>query len=129
LVWFSPELSVTYWPRSNLRALAKQFYSTGVWRGDLTKRDPSHTSRRYFVPPVLVASIVVGLFVAAFGSPIGWAPSVAYLTAVTVIGAFVARLAPVPLVLATMHLSWGIGFIIGYLRGAEGTFDRSRMIK
>ena len=129
LVWFSPELSVTYWPRASWRALAKQFYSTGVWRGDLTKRDPRHASWRYFIPPVLVIALVIGELLAALGFAIGWAPFVAYFTAVIAVGAFVARLAPAPLVLATMHLSWGFGFIIGYLNGAEGTLDRSRVTK
>ncbi|MEY3855930.1 MAG: hypothetical protein RJA45_400 [Actinomycetota bacterium] len=129
LVWFSPELSVTYWPRSSWRALAKQFYSTGVWRGDLTKRDPRHTSWRYFIPPALVVSLVLGELIAALGFPIGWAPFVAYFTSIIAVGAFVARLAPAPLVLATMHLSWGFGFIVGYLKGAEGTLDRSRVTK
>ena len=129
LVWFSPELSVTYWPRSSWQALAKQFYSTGVWRGDLTKRDPKHTSWRYFIPPALVVSLVAGEFIAALGFGIGWAPFLAYFTAIIAIGAFAARLAPVPLVLATMHLSWGAGFIIGFLNGARGTIDRSRVTK
>jgi glycosyltransferase involved in cell wall biosynthesis len=129
LVWFSPELSVTYWPRSSWRALVKQFYSTGVWRGDLTKRDSTHTSWRYFIPPALVVSLVVGEFLAALGFAIGWAPFLAYFSAIIAIGAFAARLAPVPLVLATMHISWGVGFIIGYLNGAEGTLDRSRVSK
>ena len=129
LVWFSPELSVTYWPRSSWRALAKQFYSTGVWRGDLTKRDSARTSWRYFIPPALVISLIFGELIAALGFSIGWAPFVAYFTAIIAIGAFVARLAPAPLVLATMHLSWGFGFIVGYLKGAEGTLDRSRVTK
>ena len=129
LVWFSPELSVTYWPRSSWRALAKQFYSTGVWRGDLTKRDPRHTSWRYFIPPALVISLVLGELIAAFGFAIGWVPFLAYFTSIIAVGAFVARLAPAPLVLATMHLSWGFGFIVGYLKGAEGTLDRSRVTK
>lgn len=129
LVWFSPELSVTYWPRSNWGALVKQFYSTGVWRGDLTKRDPRHTSWRYFIPPALVVSLAAGEFMAALGFGIGWAPFLAYFTAIIVIGALAARLAPVPLVLATMHLSWGTGFIIGFLKGAQGTLDRSRVTK
>ena len=129
LVWFSPELSVTYWPRSSWRALAKQFYSTGVWRGDLTKRDSARTSWRYFIPPALVISLIFGELIAALGFSIGWAPFVAYFTAIIALGAFVARLAPAPLVLATMHLSWGFGFIVGYLKGAEGTLDRSRVTK
>jgi succinoglycan biosynthesis protein ExoA len=129
LVWFSPELSVTYWPRSSWRGLVKQFYSTGVWRGDLTKRDPKNASRRYFIPPLLVLSLVLGELLAALGFGLGWAPFIAYLAAVIGIGTFNAKLAPAPLVLATMHLSWGVGFIIGFLSGAQGTVDRSRVTK
>ena len=128
LVWFSPELEVTYWPRSNWTGLAKQFYSTGVWRGDLTKRDLARTSLRYFIPPSLVIALVLGILVAAVGFPVGWLAWASYFAAVVLVG-FLAKLAPVPLVLATMHLSWGYGFIMGYLRGASGTLDRSRVTK
>lgn len=128
LVWFSPELSVTYWPRSSWTGLVKQFYSTGVWRGDLTRRDLSRTSLRYFIPPALVLSILLGSILGVLGFIVGWVPVLGYLGAILAVG-FLAGLAPVPLVLATMHLSWGVGFILGYLRGAAGTIDRSRVTK
>jgi glycosyltransferase involved in cell wall biosynthesis len=128
LVWFSPELSVTYWPRSSWTGLVKQFYSTGVWRGDLTRRDLSRTSLRYFIPPALVLSILLGSILGGLGFIVGWVPVLGYLGAIVAVG-FLAGLAPVPLVLATMHLSWGVGFILGYLRGAAGTIDRSRVTK
>jgi glycosyltransferase involved in cell wall biosynthesis len=129
LVWFSPELRVTYWPRSNWSGLVKQFYSTGVWRGDLTKRDLAGASKRYFVPPALVISLLVGNLLATLGFAIGWAPMLAYVSAIVMIGTFAARLAPVPLVLATMHISWGVGFLMGFFSGARGTIDRSRVTK
>lgn len=128
LVWFSPELLVTYWPRSRWTALAKQFYSTGVWRGDLTKRDLARTSKRYFIPPALVLALSVGVLLGIFGENIGWVPLLGYLVSVILIG-FSSGLPPVPLVLGTMHLSWGFGFIVGYLRGAAATIDRSRVTK
>ena len=128
LVWFSPELTVTYWPRSSWTELLKQFYSTGVWRGELTRRDFSRTSLRYFIPPTLVLSLLAGNLLASLGFAFGWLPLLAYLTAVTAIG-FYSRLSPVPLTLATMHISWGVGFIVGYLKGAAGTIDRSRVTK
>jgi len=127
-VWFSPELSVTYWPRSSWTGLVKQFYSTGVWRGDLTRRDLARTSLRYFIPPSLVISLVLGILVAAVGFPIGWLPWLVYFLAIVAVG-FSSGLAPVPLVLATMHTAWGFGFLVGYLRGAAGTIDRSRVSK
>lgn len=128
LVWFSPELSVVYWPRSNWTGLAKQFYSTGVWRGELTKRDLARTSPRYFIPPALVLALALGNILGVLGFIIGWIPTLGYVAAILAV-AVQARLAPVPLVLATMHLSWGFGFIVGLIRGAAGTIDRSRVTK
>ncbi|MCX6486353.1 MAG: glycosyltransferase family 2 protein [Rhodoluna sp.] len=128
LVWFSPELVVVYWPRSSWSGLAKQFYSTGVWRGELTKRDLARTSPRYFIPPALVLALALGNFLGVLGFIIGWIPTLGYVAAILAV-AVQARLAPVPLVLATMHLSWGFGFIVGLIRGAAGTIDRSRVTK
>ena len=39
-IWFSPDLRVTYRPRSSLRALVKQMYETGKWRREVVRRYP-----------------------------------------------------------------------------------------
>ena len=53
-VWFTPELAVTYRPRSTFDRLARQMFSTGLWRGELARRFPSANGIRYFIPPVMV---------------------------------------------------------------------------
>lgn len=131
-VWFSPQLKVTYWPRGRFSRLVKQFYSTGVWRGDLTRRDISAASKRYFVPPLLVLGLLVGLILLAFGQNIGILPAAAYLLGITLVAVLAAGLSlksRVALVaaLAAMHLSWGWGFLRGFVRGATGTVDKSRV--
>jgi glycosyltransferase involved in cell wall biosynthesis len=131
LVWFSPELSVTYWPRGNWERLAKQFYSTGVWRGDLTQRDIAGASKRYFLPPLLVLMILAGILGLVLGNPLGILPLAGYLgivalLAVTAAGlSLKARLA-LMVALPTMHLSWGWGFWRGFIGGASKTVDKSR---
>jgi glycosyltransferase involved in cell wall biosynthesis len=134
LVWFSPELRVTYWPRGRFDGLAKQFYSTGVWRGDLTRRDLKRASRRYFAPPALVSAIVLGLFLLIFGNLIGIMPLAGYLFAIAFLSISSSGLKlkdrfALMIVLPTMHLGWGLGFIRGYLLGAAKTIDKSRMSK
>jgi len=133
-VWFSPELRVVYWPRGRVAKLAKQFYSTGVWRGDLSRRDPSAASRRYWVPPILVAATIWGLFLIGFGHWQGILPIASYLlgvafVAVTAAGLSLKSRISLIVALATMHFSWGWGFVVGFLRGASGTIDRSRVRK
>ncbi len=127
-VWFSPELTVTYRPRSSLRALARQFYRTGQWRRQVMQRYPGTVSARYLAPPVATAAVVAGTLAGLLGlrpgwrvARWGWAAPVGY-AAVVAVGALAdsrplppgAR-ARLPVVLATMHLSWGAGF----WRGAE----------
>ena len=134
LVWFSPELRVTYWPRGRFSGLAKQFFSTGVWRGDLTRRDLKRASRRYFAPPALVSAILLGFVLLIFGNLVGIMPLAGYLFAIAFLSISSSGLKlkdrfALMIVLPTMHLGWGLGFIRGYLLGAANTIDKSRMTK
>ena len=131
-VWFSPELRVIYWPRGRFEKLVRQFYSTGVWRGELTRRDLARTSKRYFAPPLVVLAIGGGLLVAIFGQLLGLLPLLAYLlglvtVAVTASGLSLKSRVALVIAMATMHLSWGWGFLVGFIKGARGTVDRSRV--
>lgn len=146
-VWFDPELKVTYWPRSSWSKLVRQFYATGVWRGELVRRHSARNSLRYFAPPLLVASIFAGLLSAALklfkiGSVIpapaaravtfaAWAP-VSYplwlLWAIATSGRGMSARERLYLifVLPSMHISWGLGFISGLSTGAADQVDTSR---
>jgi glycosyltransferase involved in cell wall biosynthesis len=126
LIWFSPDLSVTYRPRSSLSAVAKQFFHTGQWRREVVRRHPETASKRYLAPPVAVIGLAVGTILGIIGlatgiswldlgflAPIGYA--VLLLVGSAVEGRYLPwkALAWLPLVCATMHVSWGLGFLIG----------------
>lgn len=122
VVWFDPRLEVTYHPRSKLGRLAKQFFDTGIWRATLTKMSPGRANLRYFAPPVLVASSILGLALwAATGWTIGVLPAAAYSFAVVAAALTAknlnlkARLGLL-VVLPTMHYCWGTGFIRGLVK-------------
>lgn len=130
-VWFSPELVVTYWPRSNIKALAWQFYSTGIWRGDLTRRAPGKASIRYFIPPVALL-VLVGLMVLAALGIVGELefiiPVALYLLLLSYASATAKNLnipgrLAVFIALPVMHLSWAYGFWIGLVFGARKIVD------
>jgi glycosyltransferase involved in cell wall biosynthesis len=116
VVWFDPRLEVEYHPRSSWTKLARQFYDTGIWRGQLTRRAPKAASLRYFAPPVLV----IALALAFVFNILGWETPMlgvwAYWAACWGIGIFVAKRPMLVVVLPTMHISWGAGFIAGFLR-------------
>lgn len=144
-VLFTPKLEVTYWPRTSLDALRRQMYATGVWRGHLVRRQRS-TPWRYLPPPavaLLVGLSLVGLVLQAVGLVRGGSArafgmaqvaAAGYAVGVTAVG--VTRLEGERLrdrllnaaVLATMHLSWGAGFLRGVVFGAATTVDRSRVV-
>jgi len=130
-VWFDPDLVVNYWPRSNIRALAWQFYSTGVWRGELTRRSPTKASIRYFIPPIALLALVALSALAIFSSVnqnvliilvalyllmLGVAAGTAKLLGV------IDRLM-VFVALPVMHLSWAVGFWVGLVLGAKRIVD------
>lgn len=117
-VWFTPELTVTYRPRSTFRDLARQFYGSGQWRRQVVRQHPDSVNARYLAPPVTLVLIALGAAGGLAWRPL-WLLPLGYAAAVTAGGAWVARgrapgvVARMPAVLATMHLTWGAGFLRG----------------
>lgn len=116
LVWFTPELSVTYRPRPSLKALARQYLDYGRWRRVVVRQNPGTLNARYLAPPVATLGVVTGLVVAPFWGwaavlPVGYAGLVAVGTLLTWKGLPARGRAALPLVYATMHLAWGTGFL------------------
>ena len=144
LVWFDPKLSVTYWPRESWLRLARQFRATGAWRGELVRRFGRRNGLRFFAPPALVLllalAIVVGVLqvtgvlsgIASLIASVVYVPLALYVLLVVAValspgGGSIRQRLWTLVVLPTMHLSWGIGFLAGVLRGAHDTVDASRL--
>ena len=127
VVWFTPDLHVTYRPRPNLRALAKQYFEYGRWRREVARRHPETVSARYLAPPAALIAVVGGAAVGVMGlvthsrptAVLGFALPAGYAAANLLASARAARsLSPsaalrLPAVFATMHGAWGAGFIRG----------------
>lgn len=141
LVWFSPDLAVTYWPRDTAEKLARQMWSTGVWRGQLMRSTWRRTPLRFFAPGAFVAGslFAAGLAVADAAGVVrrpakllrvayaGPASYVALLGAVAARGeGSAAERARFAQVVAIMHAAWGGGWWSGIVRGGGNTVDTSR---
>ncbi len=114
-IWFDPDLVVTYRPRPNFRALAKQYFEYGRWRRAVSRNHKGTINLRYLAPPVTVAITALSLILGSILSPIFFLPAGLYLLG-NLIGSFVIgrdwkEKVSLPAILATMHFSWGIGFI------------------
>lgn len=139
LVWFVPDVQVTYWPRARWGSLVRQMYATGVWRGELVRRRTT-MGVRYAAAPGLVLGLVAsgGALVADLAgastwpwavlhaTPVAYAAFLAY-AAVRLGGPTVADRVRDVGVVATIHLTWGAGFLKGVAFGARATVDRSRV--
>ena len=125
-VWFNPNLSVTYRPRPNVFKLAKQYFEYGSWRHEVMRRHPdtrrTKSALRYFAPPLAVALIVIGKVLGtagfvmsnsliwAYAFPFGYL-ALTLLSSLTLIKRARGGAFWVPVVLMTMQMSWGIGFL------------------
>jgi len=145
-VWFDPELKVGYYPRENFKALARQSYASGTWRGEIARRFPEGKSLRHDIPPLLLAGVGLGsvaLIVApltkdraprALQSLINVAASAPLVyVAATMAAGFASKGEGLKEKLLTagafqsIHLPWAAGYLKGRIFGAGGTLDKGRV--
>ncbi len=117
VVYFHPDLEVTYRPRSSLSALARQYFHYGRWRRVVVRRHPDSLAWRQAIPPATLLGLLGGVVLGLTGRRIGWLAPAGYAAATLGVSAAEGRdLDPVaqrwlPLAYATMHLSWAAGFL------------------
>jgi glycosyltransferase involved in cell wall biosynthesis len=118
MVWFTPKLHVSYRPRSTLRALARQYRDYGRWRRVVMSRHRGTANLRYLAPPLAVIAVAAGTVVGLAGlwigflAPVGYAAGVLAGSLISGKGLPLRSKAWLPIVFATMHGSWGIGFLL-----------------
>ena len=141
LIWFLPELRVSYRPRATVRTLAAQYFGYGRWRRVVSRQHAGTINLRYLAPPAAVLAMAAGTLIGligivglSVGSGWTWAAlatglalPAAYLAGVLAVAVAAARLlrpravAWLPLALATIHICWGIGFLTSPRRLIPGT--------
>jgi hypothetical protein len=125
LVWFQPALRVSYRPRSRARDLARQYFHYGRWRRVVMRRHEGTATLRYLAPPAALVGVVGGAVLTLLGVwpaavlPGGYLAAVVAGSLVEARGLHPSAVLRLPLALATMHLSWGAGFLTSPKRLAE----------
>ncbi len=119
-VWFDPELIVQYQPRSTIWTLAQQYFNYGRGKSTMLRLHPASVRFRHIAAPGFVLALVAGAGLALTG--IGWGGVAVLLgiyASILVAGSAIAGFRRretaavlLPLALAIMHLSWGIGFFV-----------------
>lgn len=124
-ILLSPRIKSRYFNRCTLRSLWRQYLQYGYWKVRVMQKHLKQMRPRQFVPSAFVTALLVCLVWAIF-SPLGVAAlsavagsylmfilTAAVLTANRVGWRYVLM---IPLVLATIHVSYGVGFLLGLLR-------------
>lgn len=143
IVWFDPTLRVEYRPRGTWTGLARQYAEYGQWKAEVARRYPGSVKARQVAPVLLTVGLLASVLLPlrSLGRALRWirlrrlgrliglgrfAP-LAYVAAIAAVAErttastpgsgrldLTARLA---VVLPTMHLAWGLGFLAGAVNG------------
>ncbi len=125
-IWLDPQIRSVYFARSDLGALARQYWRYGYWKVRMLRRYPGSIRWRQALPPVFVLSLL-GLAAGAVFSPaFRWllAGELGVYAGVLLVAGFLsslqrmdfAYLLGLPLAIAVMHLFWGSGFLWSLVR-------------
>lgn len=121
-LWLHPEARSTWYVRNGPGGTARQMFRYGFYKARTLWLHPSSLRARQLAPPVLVLTLAV---LAALTPVIGGYPvavaAAAYLLASGVAGARAARADGASawrgsVVPALVHLSWGVGVLLGAVR-------------
>jgi len=119
-----------YFARTTLKALASQYQRYGGWKAEMIRLHPRSIKLRHLVAPLFVASIQALAIAGIFWTPAWWlllVEVITYLICATLAGLQAAKRSAgglgmvlvMPVVFATIHLTWGSSFLMRLLRPAR----------
>ena len=124
-IWLDPKIRSVYFARRNLKELARQYWRYGYWKWQMLRRYPGTIRWRQALPPLFILALALLALLSPFLSLARW-----MFAAVLIVYVLVLLLAGVqlsikhqekwlwvgaPLAIATMHFSWGSGFLWGVI--------------
>jgi len=116
----TPAIRSRYYVRENLPELAKQYFQYGFWKWKVIRKQPRSLMARHLAPPLFVLALLASGLLASFVYGFGHLfllILLSYLAASFLASPYLASrkgwpyLFILPLVFASIHLSWGLGFI------------------
>jgi glycosyltransferase involved in cell wall biosynthesis len=125
VIWMDPAIRTTYFARSTLADLARQYWRYGFWKARMLRRYPGSLRWRQALPPLFVACLVI-LGLLSIALPLArllLGVQILLYALVLLAAGFRAALsrrdfaliAGFPLAVAVMHLSWGAAFLWSFL--------------
>lgn len=132
-VYLDPAIRSWYINRSTLVAFWKQYVDYGYWKVEMLSQHPASVRWRQLVPPAFVVSLITTGLLGRFYRPLAVLFRVIVGAYTALAGLFTVRTAKVdgwrylpalPVVFASMHLCWGLGFLWGVARLPQRIIDK-----
>lgn len=124
-IWLDPAIRSVYYARSTLSSLARQYWRYGYWKWHMLRRYPTTLRWRQALPPLFILALAVLIVLSPISRFFLW--TLAAISGIYALALFLAGLQlaikhhalplliGVPIAIATMHFSWGAGFLWGIL--------------
>lgn len=124
-VYLDPAIRSSYLNRSTLVDFWWQYFQYGFWKVEMLNLHPGSVRWRQLVPPAFVVSLIATGLLGRVYRPLAAMFRLIVVAYATLAGLFTLRtvkghgwkyLPVLPVVFASMHLSWGLGFLWGCVR-------------
>ncbi len=133
-ILLSADIQSKYYSRGTLIKLWRQYFQYGYWKVRVLQKHSRQMSLRQFVPPAFVLSLLVSAllgFLFPFGSHILPLVTASYLLANLAASLITSsrkgwrHLTFLPVTFAILHLSYGLGFLAGFIKFRDRWGDKS----
>ena len=136
-ILFVPSIRARYYSRGTLQSLWCQYFQYGFWKVRVLQKHQRQMKQRQFVPPVFVLALVLGLLASFFSF---WGLLALGLVAgsylLANLGASIwtaskrgwSALPLLPPIFAILHLSYGLGFLVGLVKFRDRWGDKTSKV-
>ncbi|MCE9644900.1 MAG: glycosyltransferase family 2 protein [Chloroflexi bacterium] len=123
-ILLAEDVHSSYFSRSSLKGLWRQYYQYGYWKVRVLQKHPRQMSLRQFVPPVFVFALLGSGLAALFSQlrPLAWIVPSFYLVVNILVSIWTAskrgwqHVFYLPMIFMILHLSYGSGFLVGLVK-------------
>jgi succinoglycan biosynthesis protein ExoA len=129
-ILLADDVRSTYFSRASLKGLWKQYFQYGYWKVRVLQKHPRQMSPRQFAPPLFVLGLLASAILAlpsilrplSVLRPLSLIIPLLYLLANLLGSLYTAArrgwqyLPYLPVIFAILHLSYGLGFLVGLVK-------------
>jgi succinoglycan biosynthesis protein ExoA len=112
-----PSIQCRYYCRESISALAKQYYQYGFWRFKTFTKHPQSFTLRQAAPLLLLCGLLISVLILPISNKLGLLLPTIYVLCTFLVSLWLSvkhkrprYLVLLPIIFATLHLSWAFGF-------------------